>query len=98
MFEVGVEPTVEDRVSDRAEHGEGVNDKEKGQLNIGFNHRGLLDDLKSCQRKEIVGKPVLGYRILKIKAIRSGNIFESNVFSEKWDPKPQSSGKKNFKI
>ena len=37
MLEVGVEPAVEDRVGDRAEHGEGVNDEEKGQLDLGFN-------------------------------------------------------------
>ena len=37
MLEVGVEPAVEDRVGDRAEHGEGVNDEEKSQLDLGFN-------------------------------------------------------------
>ncbi len=50
MLEVGVQPAVEDRVGDRAEHSKGVNDEKEGQLHLGFNlhpHRGLLDNLES---------------------------------------------------
>ncbi len=50
MLEVGVQPAVEDRVCDRAEHGKGVNDEKEGQLHLRFNlhpHRGFLDDLES---------------------------------------------------
>ena len=49
MLEVGVEPAVQDRVCDGAQHGEGVNDEEEGQLEIGLDRRFVVGFAESLE-------------------------------------------------
>ena len=46
VLEVGVEPSVEDRVSDGVEHRERVDDEEESQLHFRFDDGRLLDNLE----------------------------------------------------
>ena len=49
MLEIGVEPSVEDRVCDGVEHRERVDDEEESQLHFRFHDGRLLDNLEPCR-------------------------------------------------
>ena len=49
VLEIGVEPSVEDRVCDGVEHRERVDDEEESQLHFRLDDGRLLDNLEPCR-------------------------------------------------